>query len=97
VDPLTYYTQQSLITDPAAYVGLFADLRRDIAGLCRIVRGLLIHYFADEHEFTYSIPKDRLVEVDTRDVPKMLARMYEVDDRPLREARPPDNYLDLTP
>jgi Transglutaminase-like superfamily len=93
VDPLTYYTQQSLITDPAAYVGLFADLPRDIAGLCRIVRGLLIHYFADEHVFTYSIPKDRLAEVDTRDVPKMLARIYELDDRPLREARPPENRL----
>jgi len=92
-DPLAYYTSQSPITDPGEYAGLFADLPRDIASLCRVVRGLIIHYFADEKVFNYTIPKDRLAEVDTRYVTKMLARMMALDNRPLVEARPPEKRL----
>jgi hypothetical protein len=93
MDLLSYYTQQSPITDPKAYAGLLAGLPRDLAGLCRVVQSLLFHYFADEKILHYSIPKERLPEVDTRDVATMLARIVELDNRPLVEPHPPDRRL----
>jgi hypothetical protein len=72
MDLLTYYTQQSPITDPKAYAALLAELPRNLVGLCRVVQGLLFHYFANEKILHYSIPNERLPEADTRDVAMML-------------------------
>jgi hypothetical protein len=43
--------------------------------------------------YGYQIPKERLDEVDIRWVEKMLARIVELDDRPLIEPRPPERRL----
>jgi hypothetical protein len=87
-DILKFYTQHSRITDPGKQAHLFADLPRDIPGLCRTVQGLIVHYNGE-----FSIPPERLPEVDTRYVEAMLARIMELDDRPLTEARPPEKRL----
>ncbi len=92
MDITAYYTQQSRITDPGAYSDLFADLPRDIPGLCRVVQGLIIHYRGGEM-FNYTIPADRLPEIDTCYVEKMLARISEMDARPLTEPRAPGKRL----
>lgn len=44
MDPLTYYAGQSKVTDPGRRAGLLDGLPRDVAGLCRVVRGLVVHY-----------------------------------------------------
>ena len=81
---LDYYTQQSRFTTPGDYADLFETLPDDIAGLCKVVQGLVFHYMADG----YDIPPERLPEVDTRYVEKILARLIELDHRPLIEPRP---------
>ena len=92
MDPLVYYAAQSPITDPGESFGLFADLPGTINGLCRVVQGLCIHYMAGEmHD--YQIPKERLSEINTRYMDKMLARIVELDDRPLTEPRVPQKRL----
>lgn len=91
-DPLTYYASQSLFTDPGDYGTLFAGLPGDVAGLCRVVQGLVIHY-RGAGMFGHTIPQARLCEIDSRHVAKMLARIVELDDRPLVEARPPEKRL----
>jgi hypothetical protein len=91
MDPLTYYASQSPITDPGEYVGLFADLPRDIAGLCRVVQGLIIH-FQDPDLLEY-IPEERIAEVNIRHAENMLARIRELDNRPLAETRPLEKRL----
>ncbi len=89
MDIATYYTSQSFITDPGEYAYLYADLPHDIDGLCRVVQGLIIHYRGGEM-FNHTIPDERKVEIDTRYIPKMLARIQELDQRPLAEERPPE-------
>jgi len=92
MDIIAYYTQQSRITDPGAYSDLFADLPRDIPGLCRVVQGLIIHYRGGEM-FNYTIPEERMPEIDTCYVEKMLARIIEMDARSLNEPRAPEDRL----
>jgi hypothetical protein len=92
MDPLAYYTTQSPITDPGENVGLFADLPSTLDSLCQIVQGLCILYFAGEMH-NYEVPKERLPEIDTRYVEKILGRIIELDDRPLTEPRPPEKRL----
>ncbi|HLI90710.1 MAG TPA: transglutaminase domain-containing protein [Ktedonobacteraceae bacterium] len=92
MDLLEYYTEQSAMTDPGAYAGLYEDLPCDIAGLCKVVQGLIIHY-RDADLFDHVIPDERLPEINTRSVEKMLARIQELDARPLTAARSPDKCL----
>jgi hypothetical protein len=91
-DPHAFYTTQSSFTDLGAYAYLVDGLPDDIAGLCRIVQGLVIHY-RGAGLFGHTIPPDRLGEIDTRHIAKMLARIVALDDRPLTEARPPEKRL----
>lgn len=92
MDPLAYYATQSPITNPGKNVGLFADLPGTIGGLCQVVQGLCILYFAGEM-YGYEVPKERLSEIDTRYVERMLDRIVELDSRPLTEPRPPEKRL----
>jgi len=52
----------------------------------------VIHY-RGAGMFGHTIPQERLCEIDTRHVAKMLARIVELDDRPLAVARPPEQRL----
>ena len=89
MNPLEYYRTQSPITEPGEYVELFNDLPHDIPGLCRAVRGLVFPIDAEEL-YGYTIPEDKRREVDTRYIEKILARIIELDDRPLSEPRSPE-------
>jgi hypothetical protein len=82
-DSLSRYTKQSWVTDPGSYAHLYRDLPDDLADLCRAVQGLLVHYRGSA-----TIPADRLREIDTRRVEVMLARIMELDSRPLALPRP---------
>ena len=92
MDPLAYYATQSQITDPGKHAGLFADLPNTIDGLCKVVQGIYIHYNEGEM-YNYQIPGARLPEINIRYVEKMLARIAELDTRPLTETRPPEKRL----
>ncbi len=92
MDLASYYARQSPITNPGDYTELYEDLPNDVAGLCKVVQGLIIHYRGAEL-FHYTIPDERLPEIDTRYVPKMLARIRELDNRSLTEERPPEKRL----
>lgn len=92
MDPLAYYTTQSPITDPGEHMGLFADLPGTIDGLCRVVHGVYIHYMEGEM-YDYEIPEERLPEINSRYVEKMLTRIVALDARPLTEPRPPEKRL----
>lgn len=83
----TYYTQQSELTRPGDYAHLLADLPGEIPALCRIVQGLILHYFNE------AANEDRYDERNLRYIEKMLARMVELDDSPLTVARPPQKRL----
>ena len=86
---LEYYCQQSVITDPGEFARLYNDLPDDIAGICRAAQGLIVHYAAPVHQPT----PQRMSEIDCRYMKLMLERIFELDDRPLTEARPVEKRL----
>jgi Transglutaminase-like superfamily len=92
-EALAYYASHGRITDPGPQAATFAGLPANIRALTRVVQGLIFHYFADEAIFGWRPPKDRLSEIDTRQVSAMLARLTALDSRPLTEARPPERRL----
>lgn len=91
--PQEFYTSQSTITNPKSYAYLYDALPRDIPSLCRVVQGLVLHYFGDKHLVGGTIPFERLCEIDTCYTPRILARLLEMDKRPLTEAREPKDRL----
>lgn len=81
---LQTYLEQSVVTDPGEHAPLYADLPDDIAGLCRIARGLIAHYSALDGSGREA---ERLPEIDSRYMTVMLRRIIELDERPLAEER----------
>ncbi|MGH2616787.1 MAG: transglutaminase-like domain-containing protein [Thermomicrobiales bacterium] len=92
MDPISYFAEQSAVTDPGEMASAFADLPADIPSLRRIARGLVIHYRAD-NPAAAGIPAARMDEINTRYAERMLRRLFALDDRPLTEERPPHKRL----
>jgi hypothetical protein len=91
-DELDYYASQSPVTEPGEPARRLDGLPGDVAGLQRVVRGLVIHYRADNPS-VHGIPDERLAEVDTRYADAMLARLGELGDGPLTSERAPQERL----
>jgi hypothetical protein len=85
-DPLVYYAQHSLISNPGKFLQQFANLSLEIAELCQIVQGFLLHiYWAEKYGVTP--PETRRAESGIRHVENMLARGLEIDPSPLSKTR----------
>lgn len=91
-DPLEYYTHPGLMTDPKEHVGLFEGLPGEITALCQIVQGILLHIFWAE-SYGVQLSEQQKQEVQIRSVAEKLARVRELDGRPLVVARPLDSRL----
>lgn len=87
-----YYTQQSLITDPGEYAHLYADLPSEIPALCTVTQNTLLHVFWIP-AYDVELSEERKKEVQIRTVAGMLARIAELDDRPVTVARTPEKRL----
>lgn len=86
IDPLDYYATHGPITGPGEHASLFDALPPDIGALCEIVQGLVLHPFWAP-QYGAQVPKEREEETQLRHVSKMLARIHELDARPLSEPR----------
>lgn len=93
MDPQGYCLEQSAITDPGEHAALLDDLPSDVEELCRIVQGLIIHHLDGARLFGYTVPQERLSELDTCSVAEMLEQICDLDDAPLTEERPPERRL----
>jgi hypothetical protein len=91
-DELDYYLSQSPVTEPGEQARRLEGVPDDLAALQRIVRGLVIHYRADDPS-AHGIADERLAEVDTRYADAMLARLEELSDGPLTTPRLPQERL----
>ena len=77
------------MTDPQDQAHLLADLPTDIPSLVKVVQGVMVHIFwADRYGLTLS--DERKDEVNLRFIPKILARIHDLDLQPLTIARPLD-------
>lgn len=89
---LRYYAQPGPMTDPKDNARLFGDLPNDIDGLRRVVQGLMVHIFWAER-YGLGLSDERKQEVQMRPVGQKLARILELDGRPLSETRPLEKRL----
>jgi len=92
INPLEYYAQHSIMTDPREHGDMLADLPTDVPGLVHVVQGVLIHPFCVELYHVQLSPRQR-EEVFLRSVAQMLGRMREFDPSPLTVAREPNQRL----
>jgi len=92
VDPLGYYLGQGVMTDPGPHKALYDGLPRDVASLCQVVQGLLLHIFWAKR-YGVTLSAEREGEVQIRPVQRKLARLQELDDAPLTVARPVERRL----
>ena len=89
------YAQVGPLTDLSMYHAHLVHLPNDIADLCRIIQGLLVHVFwygLDASPLT----EDRKRALQTRPAAAKLAAILALDDRPLTIARLPERRLAAT-
>jgi hypothetical protein len=87
-----WYSAPGIMTDPHKHAVLFDGLPTDIAALCQVVQGLMIHIFWAER-YGLKLPDTRKQEVQLRSVARRLARILELDARPLKEPRSLDKKV----
>ena len=89
---LSYYTQPGELTSPGRFAPSFADLPRDVAGLTRVLHGLIIH----EHiapNYGVTLTPERRNSVHIRSTERILERLFAEDGRSLTVARTPERRL----
>jgi hypothetical protein len=79
------YRSQSAFSDPGPYAVLFNHLPTDVPGLVGVVRNVIVHYYAQGLSFV----DERLAEVDSRWVSRILATDRSRHTRPLGAPREP--------
>lgn len=88
-----YYISQSRTSDPGKYGYLLDDLPTDLAGISQVTEGLIYHYFAGQRLYGWVPPRERLPEINTRSMERMLAALLEKDRRPLAAGRTYEHRL----
>lgn len=84
---LRYFATPGAMTTPGLYSQTLDPLPSDLPSLCRLVQGLLVHIFWAER-YGLQLSPERHEEVQLRSVERMLARIFELDPRPLTKERP---------
>jgi len=87
-----YFATHSPITAPGQQAELLAGLPTSLGELRCVVQGLLLHVFWAER-YGVRLSPERKGELQLRWVAPQLARIAELDPRPLAEARPPERRL----
>ena len=91
-NPLDYYACPGRMTDPKELASLLDGLPTDIGALCKVLQGIMLHIFWAER-YGVQLSKEREGEVQWRSVVPRLARVIELDDRPLTVARLPEKRV----
>jgi len=92
-DIFAFYASHGPMTDPGEASALLKPLTNDAAALSRVIQGLAIYDVVARDFYGFEPPKDRLSELHLRLIAKRLARIIELDDRPLDIAREPERRV----
>jgi len=91
-DPRAYYAYPGPVTHPHGYGWMLDGLPTALDDLVQVVQGLMLHpYWTEAYGVTLS--EERQQEPALRLVTRMLARIRELDPRPLKEPRDLDHRL----
>ena len=83
---LEYYAAHGALTEPHGHAADFDPLPADVAALCAVVQGLIVH---TEWASRYGIPEGTARSRDTLPVSRRLALIQAVRRGPISVARPP--------
>lgn len=86
-DPLTFYVEHGIISNPGKFRRYYDNLPSDISQLCRIIQGLLLHPLWAER-YGEKLSNERTTEVNIRHVETILARIQEIHSGPIEQIRP---------
>ncbi len=89
---LKYYATPGPMTDPGPRAALLDGLPSEIPALVKTIQGFMVHIFWAE-AYGLQLTDERKSEVNLRRVECQLARLLELDPRPLTEARSPERRL----
>lgn len=92
-DLLDFYRTHSSFTNPGKYGYLFDNLPPDKAALRNIIAGIRINFISDQVVLGYKAPPERLDELDSRTMEKMLERILKLCDKDLFFSRPVEQRL----
>ncbi len=88
-----YYRSHGSMTAPDANASAFRDLPRDLAALCAVVQGVLIHRDIAPWLYSLKLPKERYDLANVRSVREMLTEIRTLDEHPLGAARAPEHRM----
>lgn len=77
------YTRQTEYSDPRGQADLILALPADVAGIAEVIRNITVHYRGSGIDF----PPERLAEIDSRWVDRMLVADQSRHPKPLAEPR----------
>jgi hypothetical protein len=92
-NPLDYYARHGPITRPGPFAELLDGLSVEVPAICQIVQGLLMHFGFAQPLYGLELSDEKKEERELRHVANMLARIHELDERPLKLPRPPEKRL----
>jgi hypothetical protein len=88
-----FWAAQSAVTDPGEFTSLVRDVPSTLSAIRAAARGLVFHY-RDGGDFAdHGISPGRVAEIDTRYAADMLARLADLAQEPLTDARAPSQRL----
>jgi Transglutaminase-like superfamily len=87
-DIFAFYASHGPMTDPGEASVLIDPPPNDVAALSRVIQGLGIYDVVARDFYGFEPPENRLAEIHLRPVADRLARVMELDNKPLRIARP---------
>jgi hypothetical protein len=89
---IDFYRAPGPLTSLGGHVRLADALPADVAGLCAVVQGLLLHAFWATR-YGVTLPAERQAETNLRRLDRQVSRLLEIDPSPLEVARPPERRL----
>jgi len=88
-NPQEYYQQHGPMTSPGANAAEFNKLPKDLAKLCEVVQGVLIHRDMAPFLYNLNLSKEQRDDGNIRPLAQMLTRIHALDPRPLTAPREP--------
>lgn len=92
-DAASYYKHHGAMTAAGEHAAELAALPPDLAALCEIVQGVLIHRDMAPFLYRVTLSKQRCEEAHIRPVAEMLKNIYALDARDIKIARKVDHRM----
>ncbi len=89
---LDFYRSPGPFSSLGPHARLADALPADVAGLCAVVQGLVLHAFWAAR-YGVTLTEERRSETNLRRLDRQVSRLLEIDPSPLDVARPPERRL----